>query len=213
MLHDVTVQLRPGMPTWPGEDGVELRPVKRIADGDPANVHTLGMGIHTGTHVDAPRHFVDGARTAESLSLDVLVGPCLVADVAGAPDVSAAELEALFPAGTAAPERLLLRTRNSSGPSPAWADDAFREDYAAIGHDAARWLVERGVRLVGVDYLSVEPYRAEEPVTHRTLLGAGVTIVEGLDLRSIAPGAYRLHCLPLLLRDAEGAPARVVLER
>lgn len=212
MLHDLTVTLRPGMPTWPGEAGAALEQLKWIARGDAANVRKLLLDIHTGTHVDAPEHFVAGGRTAEQLPLEVLVGPCQVVDVPGNPDVSAAALEALFPAGRPAPERLLFRTRNSTGPSPLWTHDAFQEGYAAIGADAARWLVERKVRLVGVDYLSVEPYRHQEPVTHRTLLGAGLVAIEGLDLRRVSPGPYRLLCLPLPLQGAEGAPARVLLE-
>jgi len=212
MLHDVSVLLRPGLPTWPGEPGVRLELVKSIARGDEANVRTFSGGIHTGTHLDAPEHFIGGARTAEQLSLDVLVGPCQVVEIAGDPDVSAAALEALFPSGRPVPERLLLRTRNSTGPSPVWDHDTFQTGYAAIGHDAARWLVDRKVRLVGVDYLSVEPFHSRKPVTHRTLLGAEMVLVEGLDLRRVPGGSYRLLCLPLLLQGAEGAPARVVLE-
>ena len=212
MLHDVSVMLRPGMPTWPGEPGIRLELVKSMARGDPANVRTFSEGIHTGTHLDAPEHFIDGARMSEQLPLDVLVGPCVVVEVVGDPDVSAPALEALFPLGRPVPERLLLRTRNSTGPSPVWTHDTFQTGYAAIGHDAARWLVERRVRLVGVDYLSVEPFHAKEPITHRTLLGADMVLIEGLDLRRVTAGPYRLLCLPLLLQGAEGAPARVVLE-
>lgn len=212
MIHDVTVTLHEDLPTWPGEDGAHLETVKAIARGDNFNARKLSIGIHTGTHVDAPEHVLRGGRTVEQLPLDLLVGPCAVVDVAGDPDVSAAALEALFPAGRPAPERLLLRTRNSTGPSPVWLHSTFQTGYAGIAHDAARWLVERRVRLVGVDYLSVEPFRAQEPLTHRTLLGAGIVAIEGLDLRRVAPGPYRLVCLPLLLQGAEGAPARVLLE-
>ncbi len=212
MLHDVTMLLYPGMPTWPGEPGPKLEFDKAIVRGDPANVRTLFLGLHTGTHVDAPEHFFPGAGTVEGLAMDVLVGPCTVVDVPGDPHVSAAALEALFPAGRPVPERLLLRTRNSTGPSPVWTRDAFQQQYAAVAHDAARWLVDHRVRLVGVDYLSVEPFEAREPLTHRILLGARVVIVEGLDLRTVPPGPYRLHCLPVRLQGADGAPARVVLE-
>lgn len=212
MLHDVSVLLRPGMPTWPGEPGPRLEVLKSIGRGDPDNVRSLSMGIHTGTHVDAPEHFIAGARTSDRLPLDAMVGPCLVVEVAGDPDVSAAALEALFPAGRPVPERLLFRTRNSTGPSPVWNHGTFQSGYAAVAADAARWLVDRRVRLVGVDYLSVEPFQSKQHVTHRTLLGADVVVIEGLDLRRVAPGPYTLHCLPLLLEGAEGAPARVVLE-
>jgi len=212
MLHDVTVPLRAAMPVWPGEPGVRLRQEKFMARGDVCNVRTLSMGIHTGTHLDAPEHFLAGGATVEALPVDVLLGPCMVVDVPGDPHVSAAALESRFPAGRPLPERILFRTRNSTGPSPAWSHVDFQEGFAAIGHDAARWLADRRVRLVGVDYLSVEPYGSPEPLTHRALLGAGVILVEGLDLRAVAPGPYTLHCLPLRLEGAEGAPARVVLE-
>jgi arylformamidase len=212
MLHDVTVMLRAGMPVWPGEPGIHLKQEKFMARGDAYNIRTLFMGIHTGTHLDAPEHFLAGGATVESLDVDVLIGPCTVVDVPGDPHVSAAELERLFPAGRPVPERILFRTRNSTGPSPVWTHDDFQEGFAAIAHDGARWLADRHVRLVGVDYLSVEPYGAAEPLTHRALLGAGMILVEGLDLRAIAPGRYILHCLPLRLQGAEGSPARVVLE-
>ncbi len=212
MLHDVTVMLREGLPTWPGEPGIRLTQDKFLARGDPSNVRSLSMGIHTGTHLDAPEHFLAGGATVEELPLDVLIGPCTVVDVPADPHVSAAALDACFPAGRPVPERLLLRTRNSTGPSPVWAHAGFQEGFAAIGHDAARWLADRRVRLVGVDYLSVEPFEATEPLTHRILLGAGMILVEGLDLRAVPPGRYTLHCLPLRLQGAEGAPARVVLE-
>jgi arylformamidase len=212
MLHDVTVPLRPGMPTWPGEPDPRLERTKAMSRGDRFDLSNLFLGSHTGTHLDAPAHFIPGGATMESLPLDALVGPCTVVDVTGDPHVSAAALEAHFPAGRPVPERLLLRTRNSTGPSPVWTHDRFQEGFAAIAHDGARWLVERRVRLVGVDYLSVEPFGVAEPETHRALLGARVVIVEGLDLRRISPGPYRLHCLPLLVLGAEGAPARVFLE-
>ncbi len=212
MLHDATLLLRPGMPTYPGEEGPHLELVKSRARGDPAHVRRLTLALHTGTHVDAPEHFVEGGRTVDQLPLGVLVGRCEVVSVAGAPHVSAADLEALFPSGRPVPERLLLRTRNSDGPRPLLERDEFVQGFAAIAHDAAGWLVARGVRLVGIDYLSVEPFEAEEPLTHRTLLGAGVVAVEGLLLARIAPGPYTLHCLPAYLAGADGAPARVLLE-
>lgn len=212
MIHDVTVLLRPGMPTYPGEAGPRLAFIKSLARGDPADVRELTLALHTGTHVDAPGHFIPGGKTVEALPLEVLVGPCQVLSIPGAPDVSAADLEALFPTGRPVPERLLLRTRNSDGPRPMLLRDEFTRDFAAIGHDAARWLVERGVRLVGVDYLSIEPFAAREPLTHRLLLGAGVVAIEGLDLSRTPPGPYRLLCMPVPLQGADGAPARVLLE-
>jgi arylformamidase len=210
MIYDATVPLRPELPTYPGERGARLELVKALARGDKADVRELTLGIHTGTHVDAPAHFIAGGKTVEALPLEVLVGPCRVVDVEAAPHCTAAALEAAV--GRDVPERLLLRTRNSTGPAPVWASPQFETGFAAIAHDGAQWLVERGVKLVGVDYLSIEPFEAPEPLTHRILLGAGVVAIEGLDLRAVPAGAYRLHCLPIPLVGAEGAPARVLLE-
>jgi arylformamidase len=211
MIHDATVPLRADLPTYPGEAGARLRHIKALARGDVADVRELTLALHTGTHVDAPGHFIPGAETIEALPLDVLVGPCRVVDVAAAPHVTAAALEAAL--GRDAPERLLLRTRNSSGPSPVWESARFEPGFAAIAADGAQWLVDRGVRLVGVDYLSIEPFEAKEPLTHRILLGARVVAVEGLDLRAVPAGRYRLYCLPIPLVGADGAPARVLLEK
>src|SRR5512142_259287 len=203
MLLDVTLRLRPRMPTYPGEEGPRLDFIKSRARGDAADVRKLTLALHTGTHVDAPGHFIDGGAHVEALPLEVLVGPCQVVSIAGTPDVSAADLEALFPAGRPVPERLLLRTRNSAATPPLLLRDAFTRDFAAISHDAARWLVDRRVRLVGVDYLSIEPFAAKEPLTHRVLLGAGVVAVEGLELSRVAAGPYRLFCLPIPLAGAD----------
>jgi arylformamidase len=212
MVHDVTVLVRAGMPTYPGEDGPKLELIKSRANGDAADVRKLTLALHTGTHVDAPQHFIEGGKTVEALALDALVGPCEVVEVAGAPDVGAADLAALFPSSRPVPERLLFRTRNSTGPRPMFSRDAFDWDYAAIGHDAATWLVDHRVKLVGIDYLSIEPPGAKEPVTHRTLLGAGIVAIEGLDLRRVTSGRYTLFCLPVPIQGADGAPARVVLQ-
>ncbi len=209
MLHDATVLLRPNMPTYPGEHGPELTLIKSRARGDEADVRAVSMGLHTGTHVDAPTHFIDGGAGIDRLPLDVLIGPCRVVDVDARPNVTADELGAAL--GDRPPERLLLRTRNSSATPSLWDRDEFDPSFAAIGHDAAHWLVEHGVRLVGIDYLSVEPFDAAEPDTHRTLLGASVVIVEGRDLRRVEPGSYDLYCLCAKFEGADGSPARVVL--
>ena len=203
-LFDVTRALTPNMPTWPGEPGPELTPLARIAEGGPANVSRLTMGVHTGTHVDAPRHFFDGAPTVESLSLETLCGPARVVRIDDPRAIRVAELER---AGLDGAVRVLFRTRNSD----LWKDGEFRKEFVFIEPDAARWLVDHGVRLVGTDYLSVEAFDAAAPLTHQVLLGAGVIIIEGLDLREPPMGSYDLFCLPLKLADGDGAPARVVL--
>ena len=208
-IYDVSLALRPGMVTWPGEPGPSVAPLRRIANGDAANVSELTFGEHTGTHVDPPVHFIDGATGVDQLPLDALVGRCRVVEFTGSGHVSAAWLEqARLPANTM---RILFKTRNSV----RWADPnaPFTRDFSSIDASAARWCVEHGVRLVGVDYLSVEPQGPEKqgyPV-HVTLLRANVVIIEGLDLRTVAPGAYDLVCAPLKSADGDGAPARVFL--
>ena len=188
----VSVPVRPGMITYPGDPEVRLERVSSIADGDVVNLSRLDLGVHSGTHVDAPLHFLEGGAAVETLPLDVLVGPCVVVEGLSI---------AAVPAGA---ERVLFKTPNSR----LWEREQFSEDFVALDGEAAQALVERGVRLVGIDYLSIGDEEA-----HRILLGAGVVAVEGLDLREVEPGEYRLVCAPLKLVGAEGAPARVLLLR
>jgi arylformamidase len=205
-IYDVTLTLQAGMATWPGEPGPELTPIKQMSAGQPADVSHLSLGVHTGTHVDAPSHFIPGGAGVESLPLSAMIGPTRVVGIQHDGAIRVEELERSALDGI---ERVLFRTRNSDN----WSDSVFREDFVYLDPKAAQWLADRGTRLVGVDYLSVEAFAAAEPLTHRTLLSAGVVIVEGLDLREIAPGDYILSCLPLKLAGADGAPARVVLVR
>jgi arylformamidase len=202
---DVSVPVRTGMIVYDGDPQVRVERVTEIARGDLANLSRMELGTHTGTHVDAPLHFADGGAGADRLPLDALIGPAVVADALGAQgDIDAAALAALgLPAGT---ERLLLRTRNGD----LWEERAFTRDYVGVADDAARELVAMGVRLLGIDYLSIAP-SADPAPTHRVLLEAGVVIVEGLDLRKAPPGRYDLVCLPLRLEGADGAPARALL--
>jgi arylformamidase len=203
-IYDVTVTLRPGLPTWDGEPGPACRPIKRIGEGgEAAQVSLLTLGTHCGTHVDAPAHFIPGGAGVEALPLAALLGPCRVVELAGGPLIEPADLEPVV--GGA--RRLLLKTASGA----LWAEPGFRRDFVALAPAAAAWLVERGIALVGIDYLSVDPYDADPAAAHLTLLGAGVVIVEGLDLRLVPPGAYDLAALPLKLHGADGAPARVVL--
>ena len=204
-IYDVTRTLQAGMASWPGEPGPALTPIKQMSQGH-ADVSHLALGVHTGTHVDAPSHFIPGGAGVESLPLTALIGPARVVKIEHEGAVRVEELER---AGLEGVERVLFRTRNSD----EWSDSVFKEDFVHLDPKAARWLADRGTRLVGVDYLSVESFTAPEPLTHRTLLGAGVVIVEGLDLREVAPGDYMLSCLPLKLAGADGAPARVVLTK
>lgn len=204
---DVTVTLSPDMPSWPGEPAPAIDRLYALDRGDVANVTRMAGPVHAGTHVDAPLHFIDGGADVAALELDVLMGPARLVHLPDADVVSTEILDRLDLApGT---ERLLFRTRNSA----LWDDPghAFRQDYVALTPDAARWVVARGIRLVGVDYLSVERFDEPGNATHRILLGAAVVIVEGLDLRRVPEGDYQLVCLPLKIAGGDGAPARVVL--
>jgi arylformamidase len=200
-IFDVSVRIRPGMPIWPGDPELRVELAASLADGGPANITQLALGAHTGTHVDAPLHFFDGAAGVEKLSLDALIGPCLVVAATGVDGELRPDALAGVPPGT---ERVLFRTPNSQ----LWDRPGFVEDHLRLSAAAAEEVVRRGIRLVGIDYLSIGG-----PEAHRTLLAAGVVPLEGLDLRRVEPGPYRLVCLPLLLVGADGAPARTVLLR
>ncbi len=204
--HDISVALDGDIPTWPGSPGVLTELRNSISQGDVANVTQLSIDVHTGTHVDAPRHFVDHGATVEALGLEPFIGPAVVVDTGPAKEITASVLgAAMIPHDT---ERLLLRTANSS--RPGLYRTPFDEDYAALTFDGAEWLATKRLRLVGIDYLSIQRY-AEPPDVHRVLLGAGIPILEGLRLAEVAPGPYELICLPIRLVNVEGAPARAIL--
>jgi arylformamidase len=202
---DATVPVRNGMIVYGGDPPVALSRVQNIAEGGICNLSRLEFGVHTGTHVDAPIHFIEGGAGIEAIPIAALMGLALVADARGATgNLDRPTLEGLgIPAGT---ERLLFRTPNSR----LWDESVFSSDFIGLTEDGAEYLLERGVRLVGMDYLSIAPAGNPAP-THVALLRAGAVILEGLDLRRVEPGAYELRCLPLLLVGADGAPARVLL--
>jgi arylformamidase len=204
-VHDISLTLRQRMPVYPGEPPPLLEPTSQMERGDSYNLSRLTIGTHTGTHIDAPRHFLPDGASVDQIPVDALVGPALVVQMAVEQEITTADLEAAaIPPGT---ERLLFKTRNSR-----LLDDAdFRRNFVYVTLDAARWLVERGVRLVAIDYLSVERMDAQPNIVHQTLLRAGVVIVEGADLRQVAPGPYLLACLPLKIEGADGSPVRAVL--
>jgi arylformamidase len=207
-LRDISVPIWPGLASFPGNPAPSVTPVMRRDRGDAANVSLLGLGSHAGTHVDAPIHLLGGTSGVDEVPLEALVGEALVVacDPPGAHMDAACLARLGFPAGT---ERLLLQTRNSQH----WDDPgaAYPTDYVGLTDDGARWLVAHGIRLVGTDGLSIEPFATPGRPTHRALLGAGVVIVEGLDLRGVPPGTYTLVCLPLRWRDGDGGPARAIL--
>jgi len=205
-IHDISLPISGSLIVWPGDPEVKITQTSRLDKGDTATVSRLDLGAHTGTHVDAPCHFVPGGSSVDTLDLNVLMGPALVVHVLEADALSMDVLERLrIPPGT---ERVLFRTRNSD----LWArgEREFDEDFVAITEDGAHWLVENGVRLVGIDYLSVAAFGEPTP-THSVLLRAGVIAVEGLDLSGIAAGVYQFVCLPLKIAGCDGAPARAIL--
>ena len=204
---DVSVRLEPGMPIWPGSAGLRVSQSMRIADGAPANVTQLEMDVHCGTHVEGPLHFLVDGLSLDALPLETFLGPALVVamgDETGRITPQALETAGI-PSGTV---RLLLRTQNSA----LWhaPGGRFRRDYVALTTDAAAWLVMRGIRLVGIDYLSIQRFD-DDPETHRVLFRGGAAVLEGLDLSDAEPGWYTLACLPLRLVGTEAAPVRAVL--
>lgn len=206
-IYDISLTISPNLPTWPGDPRPQLEQYESMDKGALYNVTRINSGVHLGTHVDAPRHFINDGRTVEQLPLEVLTGPCYVAQL---PDgVEAITSEVLERTEiTSEMKRILFGTRNSK----LWAkgETEFQTDFVAITEDGAEWLVERGVQLVGVDYLSVAPY--SEPIpTHLILLKAGVVVVEGLNLSNVMRGFYDLYCLPLKIAGSDGAPARAIL--
>ncbi len=203
-IYDISVSISEAIPVWPGDPFVAIRPALRMRDGGVANVTRLDLGSHTGTHVDAPWHFEDGGLTVDRLDLEKLVGPARVLEVAGDGPIDARALERLPIAGA---RRVLFKTRNSS----LWGVAGFRREFVGLAPDAAAALVARGVDLVGIDYLSIEPFGSTDFATHHTLLQASVVIVEGLDLSRVAAGDYELIVLPLKLSGLDGSPARAIL--
>lgn len=205
-IYDISIGISPDLPVWPGDPPVTLERVGEIAKGANSNVSRLVCGVHVGTHVDAPVHFLDGREGVELLSLKSLMGRAYVVELGDADVLDAATLQSAgIPPRT---RRVLFKTRNSK----LWSGGVqeFREDFVAVDVSGAEWLTQRGFHLVGVDYLSVAPFGESGP-THRILLEAGVVVVEGLDLSEVTQGRYALYCLPLKLMGSDGAPARAIL--
>ena len=202
---DVSVTLRTGMVTWPGDPPVSISHAMSMERGDPSTVSLLEMGAHTGTHMDAPAHFVRGGTGIGDMPLDASIGPARVIPIRDRESITPDELEgySIQPG-----ERVLFKTHNSDH---VWDTDTFVEDFVYISEAAARYLAERQVRLIGVDYLSVGGFHADGVKIHRTLLNAGIWIIEGLNLKQVPPGPVDLICLPLKIPGGDGAPARALL--
>lgn len=207
MWIDVSVPLYDGMVGWKGDPRPKVTQKLSMEKGDICNLTVLDMSAHTGTHMDAPRHFVRDGAGMETLPLEAVMGPARVVAIQDPTAIRRAELE---PMGIQPGERILFKTRNSAR---CWTTDDFIEDFVYISHEAAQYLVTRGVRTIGVDYLSIGGYRNDLVETHVTILGAGIWVIEGLNLSEIEPGNYELVCLPLKLAGADGAPARAALRK
>jgi arylformamidase len=202
--QDISVPLSPALAVWPGSPGIKFRQWSAIIDGANANVTELDIDAHAGTHVDAPLHSIDGGRSLDAIGLEPFIGPATVVDVDGATEIDAKVLQSMVPLGT---ERLLLRTGNSAKPE---IYKRFDSGFAGLTLDGAEWLATTGLRLVGIDYMSIQRFSEPDDV-HRVLLGAEVAILEGLRLEAVEPGGYELICLPLRLVGTEAAPARAIL--
>ena len=207
IIHDISLTVTPKLPTWPGDPKVELERVEKIEDGANANVSRLAIGVHTGTHVDAPFHFLSDGTTIETLPLDVLIGTVQVVDLGDAADLITADVlkSADLIHGVT---RVLFKTRNSQ----FWArgETEFQTGFVGISADGAEFLVKQGIQLVGIDYLSIAPFKQSKP-THQILLNAKIVVLEGVNLSQVKAGVYQLVCLPLKLGGSDGAPARTVL--
>ncbi len=203
-IYDVTIPIKEGMVVWPSDDPVRIRRVKSMAQGDRLNQSRIEMSAHTGTHIDAPVHFIDGMRGVDSISPSLLVGSVIVTEITGRKKIDAASLEeARIPEGVA---RVILKTDNVD----LAGKDYFEEDFAHLTADGAKYLVKHGIKLLGFDYYSVAEFGKGDEV-HRILLSEGIVVIEGLDLRGVPVGMYRLMALPLKIAGGDGAPARVLL--
>ena len=206
MIHDVSVPITSAIPVWPSDPPVNLTPTPHLArdNSHTVRITKIEMGSHTGTHIDAPWHMIEGGRTLNQIPLETLLGPASVFEIPHAPSISRASLEKLDFSGV---RRVLFKTENSRH----WNDASFYEHFVYLEPEAAEFLVERGVQLVGIDYLSIDQFKSESHPSHFALLRRNVVIIEGLNLSRVEPGKYHMTALPLNLQDVDGAPTRVIL--
>ena len=204
---DISVPLYNGMPHWPGDPSVEIGRFSSIAEGGVANTSRMSCCVHVGTHMDAPLHFVPNGKSIADMPFSATMGPARVIAIEDERQIRAAELERH---GIERGERLLFRTRNSER---CWSATEFVRDFVSISADAACFLAARAPACVGVDYLSVGAFEGDGVETHQALLGAGIFLIEGLNLAQVEPGNYELICLPLRILDGDGAPARAIVRR
>lgn len=204
---DVSVSLHSGMAHWPDNPPVHISRMLDMECGDVCNVSTISMGSHTATHMDAPLHFIRGGKGLDEMPLDATIGAARVIEIHDPESIKPDELR---PHAIRRGERILFKTLNSAR---CWHTDDFVEDFVFISQEAARYLAELQVLLVGVDYLSVGGFKQDGPETHQALLGAGIWIIEGLNLSPVSSGIYDLICLPIKVAQSDGAPARAILRQ
>lgn len=202
-IYDVSVPISPDLVVYPGDPPVEVTPVSQVGPNGTPNVSRLALSTHTGTHIDPPFHFVPTGIKADQIPLETLIGNCEVVDVGTADEISIPVLQQLKFSG----ERVIFKTKNSF----LWERNEFSRNYTYLTMAAAEYLAARKLKLVGIDYLSIEKFDSRIPQAHLALLKAGVVILEGLNLSAVPPGKYELFCLPLNIKDGDGAPARAVL--
>jgi len=204
--YDISITISPDMTTWPGDPAVVIERAQKLEEGAMANVSRMDIGVHTGTHIDAPYHFISKGKTVDQIPLDTLIGRARVVEVSVTTDrITDSLISELM--GEESSERLLFKTRNSQILNKRLP---FDENFSALDREGARYLVDNGVKLIGIDYLSAAPFDDVEEV-HQILLAGGIVILEGLDLSSVNTGLYDMVCLPLKLEGIEGSPSRVVL--
>lgn len=205
-IYDISLGLSPDLPVWPGHPPIVLKRISKIEDGANSNVSLFSGTVHVGTHIDAPKHFLQDGVGIDAIPLEVMIGRAYVIDL---PKVSVVGADVFEGAGIPPrTKRLLIKTKNSQ----LWANGErdFRKDFVGVDASGAEWLARKGVQLVGVDYLSVAPFK-QSKASHDILLGAGIVILEGLNLSEVSQGRYNIYCLPLKLLDSDGAPARAIL--
>lgn len=204
-IYDISVPISERTIVYPGDPPVRLIWDMTIPSGRLVNLSSISFCSHTGTHIDAPFHFLNDGISVDQVSLELLYGECLVVEIDNPISIG---LQALERAGvTGGTQRILFKTRNSA----FWKIGTYPEDYVFIESEAAEWLVERGIQLVGIDWLSVDPFDTADFPAHRSILGSGGVVVEGLDLSDVPPGTYTLACMPLKIAGGDGSPSRAVL--
>ncbi len=206
---DITQKLESDMVLWPGSEPLQIHALERIEDGGGCNTSAMTLDLHSGTHIDAPWHMLETGERLQKVALEKLIGPALVVDITGREGIGRQDLEKLELGNDV--KRLLLRSDTSE--RPIANPPVFRTDFPALTKDAADFLVERGIELVGIDSPSIEAFRSPGHPVHKTLLGAGVAVIEGLQLANVATGSYDLICLPLSLQHVDASPVRALLQK